>query len=90
VNAFFNCAKCKVPLPGVIVVASTAPVGVEAGVELLLLASSVSVVVIAVVSSAAAVMLVTVLLASLSATAVSLIEGPLVSTFDAWITCNAI
>ncbi len=72
------------PLPWVIVVASTAPsVGVEAGVELLLLASSVSAVEIAVVSSAAAVMLVTVLLASLSATAVSLVEVPLVSTFDA-------
>ncbi len=78
------------PLPWVIVVASTtAPsVGVEAGFELLL-ASSVSVVEIAVVSSAAAVMLVTVLLASLSATAVSLIDVPLVSTFDAWIRCNA-
>ncbi len=79
------------PLPDVKVVASTAPsVGVEAGVELLLLASSVLVVEIAVVSSAAAVMLVTVLLASLSATAVSLTEVPLVSTFDAWIRCNAI
>ncbi len=79
------------PLPDVKVVASTAPsVWVEAGVDLLLLASSVSAVEIAVVSSAAAVMLVTVLLASLSATAVSLIDVPLVSTFDAWIRCNDI
>ncbi len=79
------------PLPGVIVVASTAPsVGVEVGFELLLFASTVSVVEIAVVSSSAAVMLVTVLLASLSATAVLLVEVPLVSTFDAWIRCNDI
>ncbi len=78
------------PLPGVIVVASTAPsVGVEVGFELLLLASSVSVVEIAVVFSAAAVMLVIVLLASISATAVSLIDVPLVSTFDAWIRSDA-